>query len=88
MTLKIDAKGRITVGPYLPKGTSSVQVKTDDEGNVTLIPFVEIPVREAWLYKNPEALRSLMDGIKQADSGQTREFDPSALPDLGEDEDA
>ncbi len=88
MTLKIDTKGRVTVGPYLPKGTSSVEVKIDNEGNVTLVPFIEIPMKEAWIYKNPEALRSLMNGIKEASSGQVTDLDLKALPDFGDDEDA
>lgn len=88
MTLKVDTKGRITVGSYLPKGTSSVEIKTDNDGNLLLIPFIEIPIKEAWIYKNPQALSALLEGVKQASSGQLKDFDPEDLPDFGDEEDA
>ncbi len=41
-----------------------------EKGEVSLEPMVEIPSREAWLYENPQALASVLEGIQQAKEGR------------------
>ncbi len=67
--LRPDSKGRITLGK-LAENVSGFEV-IEEEGRIILEPQVEIPAREAWLYKNPEALASLERGLKQAEKGET-----------------
>jgi hypothetical protein len=71
LTVRPDAKGRITLGS-LAKGVSSFQVREQPDGSLLLEPFKEVPAREAWLYENPEALDSLRKGLADAEAGRVR----------------
>ena len=64
MTLKPDNKGRITLGKLLD-GVISVRVTVENDGRIVLEPFTEIPVKEAWLYENREALEKVRTGVRQ-----------------------
>ena len=65
-----DSKGRITLGK-LAEGVSSYRVTIASHGKIILEPFAEIPARERWLFENPEALRRVRKGLKEAERGQT-----------------
>ena len=80
-TKTVDAKHRITVGEPLAPGYRVQIYKNEDDGTVLLVPCVEIPAREAWLYKNPKALKSVLQGIKDAEEGKGRILDLSELSD-------
>lgn len=41
-----------------------------EDGKIVLDPLVDIPAREHWIYKNPEALASLLRGIEDAKNGR------------------
>jgi predicted transcriptional regulator len=69
ITLRPDSKGRITLGK-LAEGISSFRVHREADGRVILEPYVEIPKRERWLYKNPKALAALEAGIADAAAGR------------------
>jgi len=66
-----DSKGRITLGAKT-RGVSSYAVSESADGTITLEPLVEIPAREAWLFKNEAALESVKRGSKQAAEGKVR----------------
>lgn len=68
-TVHPDAKGRIALGA-LAKGVSSFQVSTDRKGRIVLEPFVEIPAREQWLFKNKAALKQVLKGLDDAALGK------------------
>jgi hypothetical protein len=70
-SVRPDAKGRITLGK-LAKGVSSFRVSVDKEERIILEPYHEIPARERWLYKNKEALASVLKGLQQSKEGKTR----------------
>ena len=59
-----DSKARIT----LPKGFTNtlLQVEQIDEFEVRIRKVAAIPVREMWLWHNPNALESVMIGIEGA----------------------
>lgn len=62
-----DSKGRIPLGD-LADGISSFGITTDGD-RIILQPYSEIPAREKWLFDNKPALKSLKNGISEAESG-------------------
>jgi hypothetical protein len=64
-----DSKGRISLGPAV--AYQQVQVEERGVGEWTVRLVEPVPVKEAWLFKNPEALRRFQHGYQQA---QKREF--------------
>ncbi len=70
LTIRPDAKGRITLGS-LARGVSSFQASVDSSGRIILEPFAEIPAREKWLFENKDALGAVRDGLSQAAEGRT-----------------
>lgn len=71
ITIRPDAKGRITLGA-LARGVSSFQATVDPSGRIILEPFAEIPAREKWLFENKEALNAVREGLTQVADGRTR----------------
>ena len=71
-TLRLDSKGRITLGSLIPKGTSSVRAFRDEKGRIILELYTEIPARERWLYENKVALKMVQEGLKEAAQGKLR----------------
>lgn len=51
-------------------------------GEIKLTPTVSIPHNELWLYKNSEALKSVLKGMKEAKAGKVKDFDMSELDDV------
>ena len=70
ITVRPDSKGRIALGAFA-KGVSSFRVHKEEGGRVVLEPFVEIPERERWLYKNPEPLAMVEQGLRESAEGKT-----------------
>lgn len=77
--IQMDDKYRICLGSFLSKEEreqlSSFRVSRQEDGKIILDPLVEIPARDHWIYKNPEALASLMRGIEDAKSGRIIDVD-------------
>lgn len=69
ITLRPDSKGRIALGK-LADGISSFRVHRESDGRLVLEPFVEIPERERWLYKNPVALAAVEEGLRDVAAGR------------------
>ena len=69
-TLRPDSKGSIALGG-LAKGISSFRVHQETGGKIVLEPFVEIPARGHWIFKNPEALAMLERVLKDCAEGRT-----------------
>ncbi|HAU4159336.1 TPA: hypothetical protein ACPHXU_001637 [Legionella anisa] len=63
--LRPDAKGRITLGS-IARGISGYSMHQEPNGTVILKPFVEIPVKEKWLFENTSALQKVRTGLAQA----------------------
>ena len=64
-----DAKGRVLLGTNV--ANQLVQVEESGVGEWTVRLVEPVPVKEAWLFKNPKALRRVQNGFQQA---QNREF--------------
>jgi predicted RNA-binding protein YlxR (DUF448 family) len=58
--VQMDSKYRICLGNFLSKEErdhlNSFRISREKDGKIILDPLVEIPAREHWIYKNPEAL--------------------------------
>jgi hypothetical protein len=70
--LRPDKKGRITLGKFARPDVSGYQVKSYEDGRIVLEPVVEIPAREAWLWKNDKALASVKKGLEESASGKAK----------------
>ncbi|PJD95500.1 MAG: hypothetical protein CK425_08260 [Parachlamydia sp.] len=52
---------------------SSFKAYKDEDGRIVLEPLIEVPAREHWIYKNPTALASLIQGIEDAKAGRIKD---------------
>ncbi|MFH1958380.1 MAG: hypothetical protein ABIJ15_07895 [bacterium] len=72
----VDTKFRLNLGRKVIKLLSGIikadgfQVFVGSDGDILLRPTVNIPSRELWLYKNPEALNMVIKGLKNAKEGK------------------
>jgi predicted transcriptional regulator len=69
VTLRPDAKGRITLGK-LADGISSFRATQNIDGSIVLKPYVEVALKDSWLAKNPEALASVRRGLADSAAGR------------------
>jgi hypothetical protein len=68
VTKKLDSKGRLILGPEFANATVLVEKVSD--GEFVVKAAVVVPVNEAWLFKNREALSLVQTGIAQAKAGE------------------
>ena len=66
---KLDSKGRLVLGPEF--ANSTVLVEQVGDGEFLVKTAAVVPVHEAWLFKNKEALQLVQLGIEQAKAGKT-----------------
>jgi hypothetical protein len=67
-TTNADSKGRVTLGP--PHANRTFRISAEPNGNLILEPVVVVHEREAWLYRNPEAMAMVRKGIEQSKKGK------------------
>lgn len=76
VSLTLDSRNRICLSQFLSKDLEVNAYKAYQEGEkIILEPMTQVPAREAWLYNNPEALTSVLEGLKQAEEGKTSKLD-------------
>ena len=63
-TIQTDSQGRLNLGKRYASSTFLVEVV--DNEDIILKKAVVIPERELWLLKDPEALKSVHKGLKEA----------------------
>ena len=68
--LKVDAKKRITLGKYVPDDVTSYEIEAKTDGTIILHPMVEMPAHEVWIYKNPDVLKGILEGIEDSKAGR------------------
>lgn len=72
LRLTLDARKRISLAKLLPDyEVSSFKAYTEGE-KIILEPMAEIPAHELWLYKNPQALKDVQEGLQQSKEGKVR----------------
>ncbi|MBF0387071.1 MAG: hypothetical protein HQL20_04360 [Candidatus Omnitrophica bacterium] len=74
MLLTIDSRKRIPLGKVLPDNDVTLFEATVEGGRIILEPMRAVPEREAWLYKNPKALASVMKGLKDSAGGRVKTY--------------
>ena len=74
MLLTIDSRKRVPLGRLLPDDSVSLFDASVVDGKIVLEPMRAVPAKEAWLYKNPEALASVQQGLKEAGEGKVRPY--------------
>jgi len=68
VSLTLDSKNRISLTKLLPPGNIR-SVKAHMEGHrIVLEPMMEVPVEEAWLFTNKDALKKVLTGLSQKGS--------------------
>jgi len=74
ISLTIDSKKRISLTKLLPPGNiRSVRAYTKGH-RIVLEPMMEVPVEEAWLFENKDALRKVLTGLSQKGSVKRGSF--------------
>jgi len=62
--LSVDSRKRITLTKLLGEDENVSSFEAYREGNrIVLIPMVEVPADEAWLFNNPKKLASVRRGL-------------------------
>jgi hypothetical protein len=69
--VRLDSKSRIALGKFVSEGVTGFDVLAQEDGSLVLLPTVEIPARELWLFKNKNAMSSVRRGLKQVAEGKT-----------------
>lgn len=76
-TVNMDNKQRICLTRVLTRDEkdlfSSFRVYREG-GKIVLEPVVSVPEKDHWIYKDPEALASLMRGIRDAEEGRVHDL--------------
>jgi hypothetical protein len=59
-----DSKGRLNLGD-LTQGVSSYRVRKEENGQLILTPYTEIPFAEKWIFENKDLLEKVKKQLKQ-----------------------
>ena len=59
-----DSKGRLNLGD-LSQGVSSYRVRKEENGQLILTPYTEIPFAEKWIFENKDLLEKVKKQLKQ-----------------------
>ena len=77
--IQIDDKYRVCLGNFLSeeerKQFSGFKISRQTDGKIILDPLIEVPASEHWIYKNPDALASLMRGIEDIKANRIEDLD-------------
>lgn len=72
LRLTLDARKRVSLAKLLPDyEVCSFRAYTEGD-KIILEPMAEIPAHELWLYKNPQALKDVQEGLQQSKEGKLR----------------
>lgn len=73
VTKSVDGKGRLTLGKEF--ANRHVIINEISEGILQVILAEVVPAREAWLYKNPQALLSVLKGLQESGFAESPDLD-------------
>lgn len=78
-SVKPDAKKRVVLPKELVSEDITYHVYSNSLGQILLDPQVTVPASEAWLFKNPEALDSVRQGLADAASSKVSKVNLKSL---------
>jgi len=84
--IRSDGRGRVTIGQDV-MGDTQYRALMNEIGQIILDPVVTVPAREFWLFKNQQALASVVRGVQQAQKGELKAFPSFAAYAVESDED-
>lgn len=64
-----DKRGRISLKGLI-KEADGYEATLQPDGSIVLKPYLKVDSKEAWIYKNREALALLEQGLKDATEGK------------------
>lgn len=74
----LDTKNRISLGGKIADlvfnqtGADNFQIFYGEDGDILLRPILAVPVKEVWLYQNPEAFGKIRQGLIEAKAGKSK----------------
>lgn len=74
-TLRVDTKGRVSLGRLLHDGISGFKAHWDQQNRLILEPLTEIPAREKWVFETPGVLEGLDEAMQQVKEGKVHRLD-------------
>lgn len=81
--VNLDSQNRIPLTRILKDCSARTFDMYWEEDKLILVSLVEIPEREAWIYKNKKALASLERGLQDAADGKVSKLDLCILQSTG-----
>ncbi len=73
-SLTVDSKRRVSLSKLLPAGNIR-SVRAYIEGTrIVLEPMLEVPIEEAWLFRNKDSLKKVLTGLSQQGSVRRESF--------------
>jgi hypothetical protein len=71
---RADAKKRVSLGQAVGEAGAAYSVYRNRLGQIVLDPVKAVPVHEAWLFDNKEALASVRRGLADSAAGRTQDL--------------
>ena len=78
ISLTVDSKKRISLTKLLPPGNIRSVRAYIDGLRIVLEPMMEVPIEEAWLFKNRDSLKKVLTGLSQKGSVKRGSFAKNA----------
>ena len=79
-TKTVDDRKRITLGE-LVNDSHRVRLYKNKRGEILIVPVVEIPASEIWLYENKQSLEDVLKGLNDLSEGRITKVDVDELKD-------
>ena len=78
-SVKPDNRKRVGLHKVQIQEGVSYHIYANSTGQIFLDPQVTIPASEAWLYKNPDAIAAVRQGLLEAAQGKAKTIDMDSL---------
>jgi hypothetical protein len=71
---EVDSRGRVSLGRAGAEPGRRYRVERNVDGVLLLIPVVSIPEREMVVWRNPELMGEIREGLEAAERGKTEDL--------------
>jgi hypothetical protein len=80
---KPDAKKRLSIGQAMEESAAAYNIYKNSLGQIVLDPVKAVPVCEAWLHENRDAMASVKRGLADSSAGRTTDLGKSQIKVVG-----